>query len=167
MSAKGMIVLGAVGVAGFLVFQKMKAGTTTAARPGTTGSTLPAMNMNGDMWGRLMGGAWSQLLNASTGSGPAFVMKDQFGRVVTSDGRPVGSGDYLTDYITMQTGLPALIDEYGGSDLTRPALYDSVNDLTTGNWTTNGGVSPLDLLENGGGFDFRTNAAQPFGWARQ
>lgn len=158
MSAKTVIVLAALGVAGFMVYQKTRAGTM--ARPVTQAPTnQPSMNVNSDMWAKILGdGAWMNLLGTSNGSGgQAFTMTDGYGRYTTSDGVPIGSGDYLSDFVSANTGLPSLVDEYYGR-----ALYDSTDDLVTGNWTTNGGVSPLDELRAGSApMDFYGSGTAP------
>lgn len=169
MSGNGLVVLAAVGVAGFVIYKKMS-GAAAPTRPTTgTAAALPTRNVMGDMWSRILGGAWTQALGAAKATGgQAFVMRDQFGRVVTSDGKPVGSGDPLSDWMGVNLGLPSLIDANNRqSDFTMSAPYDSVQDLTTGEWTTNGGASPLDqyqagITAGGGGVDF--TAAQPFSW---
>lgn len=165
--SKQIIILGALGAVAFMVYQKTKTGG--ASRPVTQAATdLPSKNVLGDMWSKLLGTpTWKNMLGATEANGSqAFIMRDWLGRPVTSDGVPIGSGDYLYDSVTMLAGQDALplIDEYRGM-----GLYDSVQDLYTGNWTTNGGTSPLDqwadgLKVGGGGVDFQ--AAQPFAWAR-
>lgn len=164
-NAKGAIILAGAGLAAFLVWQKSQAKRTAGPL-----APQPIRNVNGDMWSRILGGAWSQIIGgAKTGGGQAFTMTDGYGRIMTSDGKPIGSGDPLSDWMAVNLGLPSLIDANNRqSDFTMSAPYDSVQDLTTGEWTTNGGVSPLDQAIYGNaqtagtGIDFQ--AAQPFAW---
>lgn len=165
--SKQIIVVAALGAVAFMVYQKTKA--EVATRPVTQAPTdQPSVNVNGDMWAKILGsGAWKQLLGGTEANGAqAFVMRDWLGRPVTSDGVPVGSGDYLSDFVTYSTGLPSLVDEYRGS-----ALYDSVSDFTTGAWVSNDGVSPMEASADGlrigaGGVDFRNDSSNQFGWYR-
>lgn len=108
MSANGLVLLAAVGVAGFVIYKKM--GTPAAAARPSTGSAapLPTRNVMGDQFAALMGSAWRNMVNGVTDTGrQAFTMTDGYGRTVTSDGKPIGTGDYLEDWVMANTGLPA------------------------------------------------------------
>lgn len=163
MSGNGKIIVLAVaaGVA-FMVWQKTQAGAVRQLAPASPGA--PTRNVNSDMMSRIFGAGWRNLLsagqNASAGNGYIpFVMSDGYGEYMTSDGRPVSTGDVYQDFTTAGTGLAPLIDERYGSQAPGGALYDSAGDLLIGNWTTNGGISPLDLLSGS-----PKNQAGSFNW---
>ena len=105
MSDKNLMVLAAVGAVAFIVYQKQKTAAVAAVRS----APVPSRNVNGDMWSALLGaGAWRNLIGGATNNGTqAFTMTDGYGRVTTSDGVPIGSGDYLSDWVSANTGLPA------------------------------------------------------------
>lgn len=106
----------AVGVVGAVLLLKKK--TAMAARPATGSPTAqPSTNLNGDMWARLLGKSWQSMLqagmvNQGAGGNQPFVMRNLFGQVVTSDGTPVSSGDPLSDWVSMNTGLPTTYADY-------------------------------------------------------
>lgn len=130
MSNKNIVLVAAIGAAVVLVMKKQAAPAGAVAKPGATVSR----NVNGDMWGRLLGTGWKNLMDsaalksAARGFDP-FVMSDGYGGLFTSDGVPVSSGDPLQDFVVKNTGLPA--------------LYDDTASYTTGDWVTAGVSNPL------------------------
>lgn len=86
MKTNDVAVLAALAVGGVLLMNRAK-GLTPAA----TKSQQPAtMNMQGDVWQKLLGNGWQMLADATrSDGGPAFLMKNWLGQTVTSDGKPI------------------------------------------------------------------------------
>lgn len=73
-------------VAAVLVMSK-KAGAKAAPAPASNSPV--ATNLNNQLWSNVLGGAWKSLVN-SDGVG-TFLMRNEAGQVVTSDGKPIDS----------------------------------------------------------------------------
>jgi hypothetical protein len=135
MKSTNLILLAAIGAAVLLVVKKQaqSAGMTVAQKQQAgllyTPQQQQSVNMNGDMWSRLLGGGWQNLVSTQYSDGSPAFLKNVWGQVTTSDGKPVDGGDPMAAYIAASTGLPATthegptfpsaIDEYipGGSAL--------------------------------------------------
>jgi hypothetical protein len=107
--SKNILLVAALGAAVFLVLQKQAQakGATTPAAP-AKGSTTPAqVNVNGDMWARLLGDGWRNLVGAQNSDGTAAFLKNTWGQITTSDGKPVYAGDPVAAWGTVAAGLPS------------------------------------------------------------
>jgi hypothetical protein len=132
MKTSDLALLAAVGAAAYMLIAK--SGAAGAVRPI---AAPPSMNVNSDMWTRILGGAWKQLEGTQTQGGSLSFLKKTFGgQVTTSDGKPIGSGDPIADWINVNTGLNGEV--YGGED---PFV---VNDLFGGRDYTD----PMDGFRN-------------------
>lgn len=98
-------------VAAVLVMSK-KAGAQGAARPVASSSPV-ATNVNNELWQNVLGGAWKSLVG-SGGTG-TFLMRNPFGQVVTSDGKPVDSV-YSDISTAISTGYVPDVDVSAASD---------------------------------------------------
>ncbi len=119
--SKDLILIAAIGAAVFLVLSKQaQAGAVTVSttRPLTNAEkanmgliyTAPqqqSANIMGDMWTRLMGDGWRNLVSAQNDAGgPAFIYKNSMGQIVTGDGKPVAGDDPQSAYFDVIAGLP-------------------------------------------------------------
>jgi hypothetical protein len=85
---KDNTVLILAGAAVLLLVMKKKAAAATVP---TTGTAVTS-NVQNQMWQSILGPAWKALLApSSTGAGSGFLMTNNWGQVVTSDGKPVDS----------------------------------------------------------------------------
>jgi hypothetical protein len=88
MNKNMMFLLAAVG-AMLVMSKKARAATSTAALPG---ASPVANNVNNQLWSKVLGGAWKALVaNGTNTDGTPFLMRNDLGQVVTSDGKPVES----------------------------------------------------------------------------
>lgn len=147
--SKQLVVLAAVGAVAFIVYQKQKTAMAANGRPLAASAPVPSRNVNSDMWAAILGaGAWRNLIGGATNSGTqAFTVTDGYGRITTSDGVPVGSGDHLTDWVSANTGLPNedYLDPYWNQNLGLSSGFDGQQ--TAGSvfgdyqdYSTNGGT---------------------------
>jgi hypothetical protein len=116
--SKDIILFAAIGAAVLLVMKKQAvAAAVTQGAPMTEAQKIAAgllptkaqnitANVNGDMWARLMGEGWRNLLGAQNADGTKAFVTNSFGQVTTSDGKPVGSGDPIADYANIIGGVP-------------------------------------------------------------
>jgi hypothetical protein len=110
--SKNVLLLAAIGGAVFLVLQKQAqaAGLTTAQKQQQgllyTQKQNQSANVNGDMWARLLGSGWQSLVTAQNSDGSASFLKNSFGLVTTSDGKPVDGGDPIAAWMQANVGLP-------------------------------------------------------------
>jgi hypothetical protein len=114
----------------------LAAGGMTAAQLQAAGlmytpENRPVANVNGDMWKRLLGEGWQYLKNSQNADGSPAFLKNIFGQVTTTDGKPVSERDPMayyspiveglnqdaqpTDYLGMISPFDSLLD--GGRDL--------------------------------------------------
>ncbi|MYN45795.1 hypothetical protein GTP23_12130 [Pseudoduganella sp. FT93W] len=54
-------------------------------------------NVNGDMWTRLLGDGWRNMVSAQNSDGTRKMVVNDWGQVTTTDGKPIGSGDPVAD----------------------------------------------------------------------
>jgi hypothetical protein len=85
-----LLLVAAAAAALFIMSKKAKATGTTAAQVAQTGSGHVATNVNNQLWANVLGGAWKSLVSPDSGN-TNFLMRNPFGQVVTSDGKPVDS----------------------------------------------------------------------------
>jgi hypothetical protein len=116
--SKDILLFVAIGAAVFLVVKKQAvAATTTQGAPMTEAQKIAAgllpskaqnitANVNGDMWARLLGDGWRNLIGAQNADGTKAFVTNSFGQVTTSDGKPIGSGDPLADFSNVIGGVP-------------------------------------------------------------
>lgn len=100
-------------VAAVVMLNKAKAATAPA---GTKSAPAPVINANGALWSALMGGGWKAIADAKNSDGsPAFLMTNDYGQIVTSDGKPVGQ-EY-SDLFPATVGNMMPVDvSLGGTD---------------------------------------------------
>lgn len=112
--SKNILLLAAIGGAVFLVLQKQaQAATTTAATPAKT--TTPAtVNVNGDMWARVLGSTFAGFINSAAPGSTSTFLKNTWGQITTSDGKPVYTGDPLSDFGQASPGLSSGNVDYVG-----------------------------------------------------
>lgn len=125
---KNLILLAAIGAAVMLVLQKQAqaAAATTAT---TTSSNPKTVNVNGDMWTRLLGAGWLNLTGAQNPDGsPAFLMNN-WGQVTTSDGKPVDGGDPIAAWTAANVGLPTPTDNTDYAASLFPTLGSGLSGL--------------------------------------
>jgi hypothetical protein len=150
--SKNILLIAAIGAAVFLVVSKQAQAAAAGRAPAGAGGgallttaqkaqmgliyTAPqaqSANVNGDMWTRLLGDGWRQMVGAQNSDGSAaFLKRGLFGQVTTSDGKPVsGGGDPIANYIAGESdnfGLP-LITDYLGSISPYDAYLDGGGEL--------------------------------------
>lgn len=104
--SKNLVVIALVGAAVVLMMQRKATAATpapvSAVRPATTGKKAPSVNVNGDMWSRLMGGAWRLMADAQNPDGTQKFVTNLFGQPVTSDGKPIGGDDPIAAWMSME-----------------------------------------------------------------
>lgn len=113
MSKEKLILVAAVGVAALMILPKLRAQFAGAGGPRLgAAAPVPSNNVNNEMWTKLLGGAWSDIMryNGQSTSGyngqQPFVMRDAYsGLYRTSDGKPLYTGDGATDFMIANTGL--------------------------------------------------------------
>jgi hypothetical protein len=144
--SKEIILVAAIGAAVLLVIQKQAQARNAASGPalaagGMTAAQLqaaglmytpenrPTANVNGDMWTRLLGTGWQYLQNAQNADGSPAFLKNIFGQVTTTDGKPVSDRDPIAYYSPIVEGLNQ--DSYAPDYL--------------------GSISQFDFLLDGGG----------------
>lgn len=116
--SKDIILFAAIGAAVLIVVKKQAVATaTTYGAPMTEAQKIAAgllpskaqgitANVNGDMWARLMGEGWRNLIGAQNADGTKAFVTNSFGQVTTSDGKPIGSGDPIADFANVIGGVP-------------------------------------------------------------
>lgn len=116
--SKDIILFAAIGAAVLLVMKKQAvAHAATSGAPMTEAQKIAAgllptkqqnitANVNGDMWARLLGEGWRNLVGAQNPDGTKAFVTNSFGQVTTSDGKPIGSGDPIADYANVIGGVP-------------------------------------------------------------
>lgn len=110
--SNNLILLAAIGGAVVLVLQKQAQAAGVAAQPMPvqglfyTPAQQQSANVNGDMWARLLGDGWRNLVSTQNSDGSPAFLKNDFGQVTTSDGKPVGGSDPMSAYVQSMTGLP-------------------------------------------------------------
>jgi hypothetical protein len=101
---KNALMITALVAAALIVMKKKAANAATlpASSSGSIAAGQPSRNVNSDMWARLLGDGWRTMVSAQNSDGTAaFLKKNFFGQVTTSDGVPVADGDpYGTDYLS-------------------------------------------------------------------
>lgn len=115
--SKNLILVAAIGAAVLLVVSKQASAAkgppmTTAQKQAAgllyTAPQTQSVNVNGDMWTRLLGDGWRNLAGAQNADGTAaFLKRGMFGQVTTSDGKPVGGEDPGAGYFDVLAGLPS------------------------------------------------------------
>jgi hypothetical protein len=107
--SKNILLLAAIGGAVLLVLQKQTL-AAAAAKPQQPQIYRPpntqTVNMNGDMWTRLLGDGWRNLTNGQNADGSAAFIKNVWGNITTGDGKPVGGEDPIANYTQVAAGLP-------------------------------------------------------------
>jgi hypothetical protein len=135
--SKNLILVAAIGAAVMLVLSKQSqaaagAPMTTAQKQAAgllyTPPQTQSVNMNGDMWTRLLGDGWRNLAGAQNSDGSAaFLKKNIFGQVTTGDGKPVGGEDPGAGYFDVLAGLPS---DSGKNYLASVSPYDNYIDTS-------------------------------------
>ncbi|MGZ3319659.1 MAG: hypothetical protein ACXU9C_01620 [Xanthobacteraceae bacterium] len=82
MSEEIVLILG--GLAAFALMRKKQAVAAASTTPLPTSN-----NVNSQLWNNVLGSAWKNLIEPSAKN--AFLERNYFGQIVTSDGRPVDS----------------------------------------------------------------------------
>ena len=96
MNQNTMFLFAAVGAAYVMAKKEAdkKARAAAAAKaPSQSNSPSPVTtNVNNQLWSKVLGGAWNALVEkGSSTDGAPFLMRNDIGQVVTSDGKPVNS----------------------------------------------------------------------------
>ena len=114
MNNNVLLIAAGVGAALFLMGRKNAIAAAQSA-------PIASKNLNSDMWSRILGDGWRNLVNAQNDDGSrAFVMKNRVGQIVTSDGVPISSGDAIGDWLQAtlgfsdQSAAPAVDNGYTG-----------------------------------------------------
>ena len=89
MSNKDILILAVVGVGAVMYLNRKRAPTQIVSRP--TSQNANTTNVNGEMWGKLLGVGWNALMSSNSDGSSPFTMKNAVGQDVTSDGKPVYS----------------------------------------------------------------------------
>ncbi|WP_373986995.1 hypothetical protein [Duganella sp. BuS-21] len=107
--SNNLLLAAAIGAALFLVVKKQAQAGAVAqgTAPRSYVSPPQVKNLNGDMWKSLLG----QGFVSAAGSGTSGLIKNIFGQLSTSDGKPVGGADPRAGFIPVLTGNPL-----GGQD---------------------------------------------------
>lgn len=109
---KNMMFLLAAVAAVLVMSKKAKAAASPAATPG---ASPIATNVNNDLWAKVLGGTWKALVaNGTNTDGTPFLMRNDLGQVVTSDGKPVES--IYNDITGALSGGVDTTDASGGVD---------------------------------------------------
>jgi hypothetical protein len=135
---KNIILIAALGAAVLLVLKKQTQAAQAALPAMTTAQKQAAgllyappktqqVNVMGDMFTRLLGDGWRNLSSAQNSDGsPAFI-KNVWGQVSTSDGRPVGGEDPGAAYMEALAGIPS---DSGQNYLASISPYDAYLDTS-------------------------------------
>lgn len=103
---KDMLFLVAAVAAVLMMSKKASAAprpASAATMPATAGGASPlANNLNNQLWSSLLGGGWKSLVGSGSETSP-FLMRNDYGQVVTSDGRPIDTG--ISDISDTMSGL--------------------------------------------------------------
>lgn len=113
MNKNALFLLAAV-AAVLVMKQKAAAASAPAA------ASPVANNVNNQMWNSILGNTWKSLIN----NAPAFMMRNDNGQVVTSDGKPVNSA---------LPAISAAISNSGYDDVST-AAPDGTDYLSTMGW---------------------------------
>ena len=112
MSDKNILLIGGVAAVAVLMLNKAKAQTAPA---GTYSAPIQTNNVQSQMWGQLLGGAWKSLTAAQNPDGsPAFLSRNWLGQITTSDGKAVS--DEVIDLFPATYGgfMPVDLSAPGG-----------------------------------------------------
>lgn len=132
--SKELILVAAIGAAVLMVVSKQ----AKASAPAMTAAQLQAKgfmytpeqqrtaNVNGDMWARLLGNGWEYLSSAQNADGSPAFLKNSFGQVTTTDGKPVNGGDPIAAFQQVAAGLPQ--GSFGTDYLGMISPFDSLLD---------------------------------------
>lgn len=89
-----------------------KPASTTAMPATASGASPVANNLNNQLWSSLLGGGWKSLVDTGSGTSP-FLMRNEYGQVVTSDGKPIDTGiSDISDIMSGQLG-PDYLSQMG------------------------------------------------------
>lgn len=106
MSDKNMVMVALVAVGAVLMLNKAGAANLPA---GSKSAAQPATNVQNQLWSNLLGDGWRAIASAKNADGTAaFLKRDFFGNVTTTDGRNVG-GD-LQEVAAITYGNLAPVD---------------------------------------------------------
>jgi len=73
-------------------------------------------NVNGDMWTRLLGDGWRNMVSAQNSDGTQKMIVNDWGQVTTTDGKPISTGDPVADYMNANgDNLTMPVKNYLGS----------------------------------------------------
>jgi hypothetical protein len=117
MNNNTLILVAALGAV-FLMSRKAAAAKPTTAPTAPIGGMV-GTNVNNQLWTAVLGGAWKSLVTPEDQGSSNFLMRNSFGQVVSSDGKPVDS--VYSD----------ISDAISGGDYTAP---DGTNLLATMGW---------------------------------
>lgn len=87
MNNNTLLLVAALGAV-FLMSRKASAATPAAA---AASPLATSNNVNNQLWSAVLGGAWRSLVSPGSAGNSGFLMRNDFGQVVTSDGKPVNS----------------------------------------------------------------------------
>lgn len=108
--SNNLLLAAVIGAAVFIVVKKQ--GQAAVLKQPAQTSPVITTNMNGDMWTRLLGKGFVSVAGSGTASG---IMKNLFGQLSTSDGKPIGGSDPLAGFIPVNVGAPSNGVDYLGS----------------------------------------------------
>ncbi|MEH6434245.1 hypothetical protein [Massilia sp. DD77] len=119
---KELVLVAAIGAAVYLVVQKQAQARAAANPPALAGGGMtaaqlqaagvmytpeqrPATNINGEMWGALLGAGWKALSNSMSNDSDTGFTRNWYGQLTTMDGKPVSESDSLVSYSDPYPGL--------------------------------------------------------------
>lgn len=107
--SKNILLIGAVAAVAVVMMNKARAQVAPA---GSASAPVQTVNVQNQMWSQLLGGAWKSLTTAKNPDGsPAFLMKNMFGQITTSDGKVVS--DEVAELFPYTYGLGDLSVDIG------------------------------------------------------
>jgi len=115
MKTNDVVVLAGLAVGAVLLMNR--AGAAKGMLPAGSKSTQPAtVNLQGDVWQKLLGNGWSMLADATRADGgPEFLVRNWLGQTTTTDGKPI-SEQYM-ELAPTTYGLELPVDtSYNGTD---------------------------------------------------
>ena len=96
----------ALAVAALVLVPKIASAQAMKKPAGSASKPIKNINVNDDMWLRLLRDGWKNIRDAQNEDGTrAFLKKNSSGQIVTSDGKPVNTSDPVTDYLQANLGF--------------------------------------------------------------
>lgn len=127
---KNILLIAAIGAAVLMVVKKQASAKAVPTGSGAamtvadkqryglmyTPQQTQTANVMGDMWTRLMGDGWRNMVKAQNEDGSRAMIVNDWGQVTTTDGKPVGSGDPVVDFMDAEgVNLAMPYENYLGS----------------------------------------------------